>query len=208
MNNVFLGVAPVHAEGVQLHQLPAVILIEPLGLVEEGLAPPERQGTAAVFSRGIDRVPGLQPLLHDLLRSRTQPIVEVPHHGWGSGRCHQEIFEISQDPGTNHTLFEIRYQIGITEIELDVEVIHPEVDQHLLQLPLAVHGPDEPGLIQLILLGLFEVGRHAGGLRVEQAPSHARRAGVHGKTGDCPCFGPSISHLRLALGTFAPPDAP
>jgi len=34
---------------------------------------------------------------------------------------------------------------------VDVEEVHPEVDQHLVELPFAVDGPQERRLLQLVL---------------------------------------------------------
>ena len=67
-------------------------------------------------------------------------------------RCRQEqIFEMAEDVRTDGFAFEAGEEHPILSLAVEhVEVVHPEVDQHLVQLPLAVGGAQELGRLQLL----------------------------------------------------------
>ena len=116
--NVRLGVTAVHAEGVQFQEFATVVFVEAACTL------------FAAHPRGIG--------------SHGLPVVEIKQHGRTLGGCFQQILEFAQDAGANHVAFVCGDQVAIGAlVEVDVEVIEPEIRQDFIELPVAVDGAQQ-----------------------------------------------------------------
>src|SRR5215813_12801646 len=111
-NHILLGIASVHAQRVQFHQLARIVLIE--------TGPP-------------------YPLRHDhvIARDLRLPVIEVIQHRGMTGRRQKHVFEMSEHVRTNSVALVAGQQDSIRSLSVEyVKVIQPEVDEHFLQLPI------------------------------------------------------------------------
>jgi len=131
VDDVLLRVAAVNAEGVQLHQLAPVVLVEAAARTllvlhpHHHLSPPAR-GDAAL---GIDAA----------LRIDALPVVEIEQHRRALRRRAEQIAELSEHARTD------RVPLVLGDVLLrralvgeDVEVVEPEVGHDFFELPLGV----------------------------------------------------------------------
>ena len=80
------------------------------------------------------------------------PIIEIKEHGRTFRRRDQEILEFAQDMRANHVAFIRREHVAIrTFVDEDVEVIHPKVGHHFVELAFAVDSAQELRLRELSL---------------------------------------------------------
>src|SRR5579871_470502 len=115
--DVGLGVAAVDPQRVQLHQLARVIFVDSF------------EATARAGS----------------VRRRVLPVVEIEQHRRMPGSGTQQIAKAAEDMGANRVLFECADpQIIEALIGKNVEVIEPEGDHHLAQLPRFEYRPINP----------------------------------------------------------------
>ena len=158
LGDVGLRVAAVHTQRVKLHQLAGVVLVEP--------GPPTGVGAGA----------------HGEARTGAEPVVEVEQHGRMMGGRPQQVGEAAERVGTDDVALvgrEVPAHLALARE--DVEVVEPEVDHHLLQLPLARHRPQHLRGLQLahdlerplgrpelapLVAGHLAAGELAPGLRV------------------------------------------
>ena len=113
--HVLLGVAAVHAERMQFHELAGVIFVEPA-----------RRPTS--------------PVLPVLVRRRTLPVIEVEEHRRTVGRRAKQVSKFPEHVGPDHValvLGQIHARRSLAGKH--VEVVEPKVDEHFFELPLAVH---------------------------------------------------------------------
>src|SRR5579872_4000452 len=112
LRNVGLGIASIHAQGVQFHQFAAVILIQ-----------------AARGSIGL----GWLAWPHTVslgVWPDAEPIIEVVQHGRALGYSLHQIAEFAQRVGTDHiTLVAGDEILVLVFVDKYVEVIEPEVRQ-------------------------------------------------------------------------------
>src|SRR5207247_2449921 len=114
--DVALRVASIDAERVQFHQLAAVVFVE----------------ARAAQPRGNRNV------LAGRLRL---PVIEIEQHGGVTGGREQHVFEVSEDMRANRVAFEAGEQRAIRSFPVEyIEVVHPEIDQDLLELPVRVNS--------------------------------------------------------------------
>src|SRR5687767_4124851 len=112
-SDVLLRVAAIHTERVQLHQLARVILVE----------------AAPSFPTAID------------LRIDRLPVVEVEQHGGMLGGGEHHVFKFAQHARADRVPLVGSYEVAIgTLVEVDVEMVVPEIGEDLGELPVAVDG--------------------------------------------------------------------
>ena len=122
IHHVGLGVAGVDADGVQLHQLAPVVLVD-----------------------AADDAPAHRP------RHRVQVVVEVEDHGRVLGGGAQQVAEAAEGVWPYGVALVGRSRgPGEAVGDVDVEVVEPEVDHHFLQLVHAVHGADRLGRREVV----------------------------------------------------------
>ena len=129
-DDVGLRVAAVDAERVQLHQLAAVVLVEP-------------------------RTPrvGRETSARDLLARRLRlPVVEVEQHRRVASRGQQQVAEPAEDVRTDRIALVAREQHAPLSLAVEhVEVIQPEIDEHFLELAVRVERAIHPAVDQLLI---------------------------------------------------------
>ena len=120
--DVLLGVAAVDAEGVELEELAAVVLVDAAALRGR----PGRRGRA-------------------LLRARLL-VVEVVQHPGMPGRRAEDLAERRQHVRPDGVAVVGQRRLDVLASGGDVEVVEPEVGHHLAQLVLRAHRPLDLGL--------------------------------------------------------------
>src|SRR2546425_8592816 len=153
LSDIFLSVAAVDSERVQFHKLAPVVFIQ---AGTPSLALPYNRWTvscapAIAFRHSVCNLG---------VRSYAQPIIQVEEHRRALRSRDQQILEFSQRMRANHITLVAGQQVAVSAFsDKDVEVVEPEVGHHLLQLRLAVDGPQQLGLDQLVndnLLGIIQ----------------------------------------------------
>ena len=145
LGHVFLRVAAVHAQRVQLHQLARVILIQPALISFLRLlrirhrrrpAPPHSpRSVAPSLAHGAFRSDALRRA-----RVRAQPVVQVKQHRRALRRAFQQSLEFTQRVRPDHVPFIGSQQPAVVALSRKhVEVVEPKVVHHLFELPLAVN---------------------------------------------------------------------
>ena len=143
--NIFLTVAAVHAEGMQFHQLTAVVLVESaaapsLCFLHAGPARVIGETVATVAARGILGSPGGNIRIW----TDAQPIVQIEQHGRTFGGCQQQVFEFSEGVRPYYIAFVAGDHVMIRALADEyVEVVKPEIGHHLVQLSFAVDGTQQ-----------------------------------------------------------------
>ncbi len=84
------------------------------------------------------------------MRADAGVVIEIEQHRRAFRRGHQQVFELTHRMRGNHVLFVIRQVPGskLSLLQIDVEVVQPEVRHYRLQLALAVDIGEQPGLQQ------------------------------------------------------------
>ena len=141
VHDVGLRIAAIHAQRMQLHQLSCVVLVD---------AARGARGCAASLGSARRASWGL---LSDIL-----PVIEVEEHGRALRGGFEHVAEVTEHIRPDGFAFVLAQVIARRALAGEhVEVVEPEVDQHFLQLPLAVEGAQQ--------LGLLDVGDHLPRLR-------------------------------------------
>jgi len=126
LDHVLLRVAAVHSEGVQLHELAGVVLVEPHA--------PARVGAAG----------------HHEVGARAEPVVEVEEHrGMTRGGQHEVAEPPERVRPDRLPLVGRQHPAHRPLLPVDVEVIEPEVHHHFLELPVARDRARDPGRLHL-----------------------------------------------------------
>ena len=129
-DDIFLRVTAVHAERVQLEQLAGVILIQPPGGPGAAPHPGQRLGS---------------------WRRNRLPVIQVEQHGRILRRRQQHVLELAKNMRTNGIALVGRHQKAIIALfEEYVEMVVPEIDQHFIQLSVAVYRAQKLALAQII----------------------------------------------------------
>ena len=113
VDDVLLRVAAVDAERVQLHQLAAVVFIQP--------------------------------------SAAAQPVVEIEEHRRALRDRTEKIAKAAEDVGPDHVALVLQHHRLVVDLAGEhVEMIEPEIDEHFLELTLAVDGAQQLGGLQLL----------------------------------------------------------
>ena len=127
VDHILLGISAIDSQGVELEQLPSVIL------VQAGALPLLR----------LLRLLSLPSLLSSECRpvalGHAARIVEIEKHRRTLSDRTEQVAEFSECARPHHVLIEVRQivRLGRALLRIDAEVIFPEVGHHFLQLPLA-----------------------------------------------------------------------
>ncbi len=120
--HVFLGIAAVNAQRVQLHQFAAVVFVQ-----------------------------ALLPPLHRI-RSGRLPVIQIKQHGGTLGGGFEQILEMSQHVRADHIALVGRHHVAVrTFVQVDVEVVEPEIGEHLFQLAVTVNGAKHLAVHQILI---------------------------------------------------------
>ena len=135
LGDVRLGVAAVHAEGVQFQEFAAVVFVE------------AARALFAARLRGIG--------------SDGLPVVEVEQHGGTLGGGFEQVFEFAENAGADDVAFVCGDQVAVGAlIEVDVEVIEPEIRQDFVELAVAVDGAQQFAFGEIARDHLSRAARH------------------------------------------------
>ncbi len=153
LGHVLLRVAAIHPERMELHQLAPVVLVEALRrvlflrgqLVHLGKAAAESLASETVRSRRAGACVGVRTV-----GVRAHPVVEVEEHRRTLRGRAEQVAESSQHVRPDRLALVLGQQEPIGALaRVDVEVVEPEIDQHFLQLALAVRRAEQFLLGQL-----------------------------------------------------------
>ena len=140
-DDVLLGVTAVDTKSVQLEKLARVILVDARGPA----APVFRH---FVHSEPAPRKQGAERTRWCGTRRHTLRIVEIEHHGGTFGSRDKQLVETPQRARPDRFLYIRRQQKAIGALaDKYVEMIRPEIDHYLMQLPLRQRGPDDRELL-------------------------------------------------------------
>ena len=156
LGDIFLRVAAVYAESVQLQQLAAVVFVQAAGML---VLPPRSRRTiiqtapiTALVRRDAERDVRVRP--------DAQPVVEIEQHRRALRGRHQQVFELPQHMRADRVALVAGHQVTVGSlVDEHVEVVEPEVRHHFVELPFAIDRAQQLGLHQLIdhhLLGIIE----------------------------------------------------
>ena len=158
-DHVLLGVAAVHSQGVELQQFAAVVLVQAVRLARQLLGRSERPGREGSDLKYVGR--------HGL------PVVQVEKHGRMTRSGQQKVLEFAQHVRPDGIALIARQHGAHAVLALeDVEVVEPEIGQHLFQLPVRIE--------RAIKLGFAQIADHHL-LRRAQHHAHAPQFGLAGK---------------------------
>ena len=152
LGHVLLGVAAVDAEGVQLHELAGVVLVEAAAAaLRLRRAIGERPGCASSRPRGR-RAPERPPGARRPRRGRPRASCRGRRAWPGSRRWpSSRSSNFPQAWGADRLALVLADQEAVLAlVRVHVEVVHPEVDQHLVELALAVDRAQDLGRLQLV----------------------------------------------------------
>ena len=156
--DVLLGVAAVHAERVQFQQFAAVVFVE---------------AARALLAARLRSV-----------RAHGLPVVQVEQHRRTLGGGFQQVFELAEDVRADHVALVFGDQVAVGAlIEVDVEVVEPEIGQHFVELAVAVDGAQQlafgeiAGDHLLRTVGHLDAAAQLGRCDGEQSLAHARGHG-------------------------------
>ncbi len=125
LDDVVLVVAVVDADGVKLHELAGVVFV---------------QTVRSIF------VAALQDTLPTRQRRLGHVVVEIEEHRRVLRRRHEERLEVAEDVLAEHFAFPVGDVVpNGALVDVDVEVIAPEVDHDLLELTFAVDRAQDDG---------------------------------------------------------------
>src|SRR5215472_12336703 len=96
LGDIFLGVAAIHAESVQLHDFTGVVFVQSAGTVLVRLRP--RRYLVDHAEGSTAELPSLIAENGELrMRTHALPVVEIEEHGRALGRGDQKIFEFAEN---------------------------------------------------------------------------------------------------------------
>ena len=146
-DHILLRIAAVHAQRMQLHQFPRVVLVEATS--------PRHRLLRRLWQRGILRHALLHrrrasrrlPRIHRPLRRPQRgpsavgyalPVVEVVEHCGALGHGTEQLAEVAQRMGADRLAVVLGEEIARTILPGEyVEMIFPEIDHHFVELTLA-----------------------------------------------------------------------
>ena len=144
LGHVLLRVAAVDAEGVQLHDLARVVLVEPPLACRLSRGPGDERPPA----EGAPRAPVVEGRGVGV---GGEPVVEVEEHRRALRRGPQQVLEFPPRVRAHDVALVLAdHELHRPLAREHVEVVHPEVGHHLVELPLAVDGPEDIGRLQLL----------------------------------------------------------
>ena len=150
---------------MQLHQLAAVVLVEALRRILALWRLPDPRGLDAASAERPAHDPRRDHLRVRPVRVRAHPVVEIEEHR-GTLRVRvEQIAKLAEDVRADDVALVLReHEARGTLPRIHVEVVEPEIGEHFLELPLAVHGAEHlllPQLddhaVRLLLLALSEL---------------------------------------------------
>ena len=169
LRDVFLGVAAVHPQGVQLQQLAAVILVQATALRA-------RSAAESLRGSGTDRL----------------PVIQVEQHGRAFGGGFQQVAELAQHVRADGVALVFGGQVTVGSlVHEDVEMVEPEIGQHFVQLAIAIDGAQNLTLLEVAHHNL----RRSGGEL--DAAAQLRRRGHEQRLPHL--LGQRADHVRLLL---------
>src|SRR5258707_11901812 len=148
--HVFLRVAAINTQRVQLHDFARIVFVQPTGpvlllFVALLLLPPRKSAV-------VETAPGTLawPINGQLrIRPHALPVVQVEQHGRALRRAYQQVFEFSQHVRTDHITLVSRDHVPVRAFaDKNVEVVVPEVGHDLFKLAVAIDGAQQLGLGQ------------------------------------------------------------
>src|SRR2546426_3055470 len=150
-DDVCLSVASIHSKRVEFHHFAAVIFIE---AVRETVEWPRKDGIRLAVKNAAARRKWTD--LKSFRRYRL-PVVETVEHCRMACGGQQKILEMPEHVRADRIAFvasdqkmnEIRSELDVL-VQIHVEVVVPEVDQDLFELPLGIDGAEKFGLLQII----------------------------------------------------------
>ena len=158
LEHVLLSIAGIDAQGMQFHQLAAVIFVEAAVLILLSLRLPLRPGIRARHARGESKAAATEStahpaarlllLLHALegLRVHTLPIVEVKQHSGTLRRGLQQIAEFPHGVRANGVALVGSQQPAVLSLSGEnIEVVEPEIGHLFVKLAFAVNGAIDLG---------------------------------------------------------------
>src|SRR5919198_819537 len=170
LDHVLLCVSAIDADRVQLKQLARIIFIDP-----------RRQAPVPLLGHFIHAKSGPAKWREDdwgPARRRswryTLRVVEIKQHRGTLGRRDEEVLKAAECPGTDRFLYIGWQQEAVRSFaHKDVEMIGPEVDHDLAQLPLRNRGTHNRKLLQLTTQ-LAELPHRAGPLQRRRVAARGR----------------------------------
>ena len=177
LGHVLLRVAAVDAQRVQLHQLAAVVLVQPSFLPVARPSSGSRARTSGV-------------------RIGAHPVVEIEQHRRTLRRRFEQIAELAEDVRPDRVALVGREQESIAPLpRVDVEMVEPEIGEHFLQLPLAVDRAKQ------LLLG--ELGHHliVAGLHLRRWRGRPARRRRCRRPPICARAAPAFAAVRIRSGS-------
>src|SRR5665213_525195 len=115
---VLLGITAVNPKRVQLHQFAAIVFIQPL--------------FALLTGAGVG------------VRTRRLPVIEIEQHGRTLRGGEKQVFEFAEYVRPDDiALVTGDHQAVRAFIDIDVEVVVPEIGEHFIQLAIAVYGAQQ-----------------------------------------------------------------
>ncbi len=149
--HVLLGIAAIDAEGVELHDFAGIVFVDAAHLLGG-----DRLTGSGSIGRGLSGDflvhHGPHLLLHgrDLACRGVAGVVEIMEHGRAFGGGLEQIVEGAPEVGTDDfaVIDDFEDAVGAL-LDVDVEVVAPEIDEDFLQLALRIDRADELGLLEL-----------------------------------------------------------
>src|ERR1019366_6109078 len=152
VDHVLLRVAAVDAERVKLEELAAVVLVEPAAAPRELLLLLRREQSDAAVAACSTATGGRQR--HEpwaVAVGLTLPVVQIEEHRGALGDRLEQHAEFSERVRADHLALVLRELIALGRPLLDVdrEVVEPEVGHDLLELALGKEGTVDASALRL-----------------------------------------------------------
>src|SRR5205823_9846238 len=131
---IFLGIAAVHAQSMQLHEFASVIFIQTAALALGLISCP----CIAVALLACFLVGAIRNSVSEIgVGPDAKRIVEIEQHSRALCGCSQQVFELAQGTRPNDVTLVAGEQVAIFSLaDKYVEVIEPEIGHYFLQLAL------------------------------------------------------------------------
>ncbi len=72
------------------------------------------------------------------------PVVQIEEHGGALGCSFEQVLELAEHVGTDHVAFVFGDEVAVRAlIEIDIEVVEPEIGEHFIELAIAVDGTQQ-----------------------------------------------------------------
>ena len=170
--DVLLGVAAVDTQRVQLHQFTRIVFINSAALLLLLLRPLVLRVVAhPQIHKGSARAGALLWRLG--VRAHALKIIEIEKHRRTLGRGEQQIFKVPENMRPDHVPLVSRDHVTVRAlVDKNVEMVVPEIGQHLLELAVAVGGAQQLAFRQIAAHHL-----HGSGQELNLAAKIRRRIG-------------------------------